>query len=413
MAKLFYFVAVNPVGKTTKGKLEAESEAQARAQLEQQDLVVLQLTAIEQTPNRQHTWARSPLKGEALATWTLQLATLLEAKLPLERALVSLRDELTHPKQVQLMQAIQNDVQGGGAFAGALARHPHVFEPSYIAVVAAGEQSGQLGRVLKFQAETLLSQEKLKNRLLASATYPMIVLVLAAVILLFLMTYVVPQIASVFSQSKQSLPTLTVVMLQLSDWTRSYGLWAAMGMALGVALLLRMRQNPKGQQWVDAHMLALPLLGKLLNEFFAARFASTLAMLLHAGVPMMKAMQTAADVVSNQHLRLQIVACTSLVREGAPLGAALQTKTELPKLLVTFVKLGEQTGQLPQMLQSVSHQLSEQMQRRTTKLISILEPALIVLMGVVVTLIVLAVLMPIIQMNELVGFYNLVDVSIV
>jgi general secretion pathway protein F len=404
MPKLFKYVAVNPAGKTIKGKLEAESEAQARTQLEQQDGVVLQLEVLQaQTPANHQLWARSPLKGEALATWTLQLATLLEAKLPLERALMSLRDELTHPKQVQLMQAIQTDVQGGGAFAETLARHPHVFEPSYVAVVAAGEQSGQLGRVLKFQAETLLAQETLKNRLLASATYPMIVLVLAAVILLFLMTYVVPQIASVFSQSKQSLPTLTVVMLQLSDWTRSYGLWAALGIGLGVVVLLRMRQNPNGQQWVDARMLTLPLLGKLLNEFFAARFASTLSMLLHAGVPMMKAMQTAADVVSNQHLRMQIVACSGLVREGAPLGAALQTKTSLPKLLVTFVKLGEQTGQLPQMLHSVSHQLSEQMQRRTSKLISRLEPALIVLMGVVVTLIVLAVLMPIIQMNELVG----------
>jgi general secretion pathway protein F len=404
MSKLFKFVVVDPSGKTIKGKLEADSEAQARAQLEQQDGVVLQLAVLQtQTSANHQLWARSPLKGEALATWTLQLATLLEAQLPLERALVSLRDELTQPKQVHLMQSIQSDVQGGGAFSEALARHPHVFEPSYVAVVAAGEHSGQLGRVLKFQAETLLAQENLKNRLLASATYPMIVLVLAAVILLFLMTYVVPQIASVFSQSKQSLPTLTVVMLKLSDWTGSYGLWAALGVVLGAVVLLRMRRHPSGRQWVDSRILALPLLGKLLNEFFAARFASTLAMLLHAGVPMMKAMQTAANVVSNQHLRLQILACTSLVREGAPLGAALQTKTSLPKLLVTFVKLGEQTGQLPQMLQSVSHQLSENMQRRTSKLISILEPALIVLMGVVVTLIVLAVLMPIIQMNELVG----------
>lgn len=402
MVKLFEYAAIDPTGKTRKGQVEANDEIQAKAKLGQQQWVVLELKHIKSTKSKLALWSRNPLKGEALAVWTLQLATLIEAKLPLEWALLSLQDELSKSQQLQLIQTLQADVQGGSSFADALAQHPHVFDASYVAVVAAGEQSGQLGRVLKFQADTLLGQETLKHKLLASATYPMIVLVLAAVILLFLMTYVVPQIAGVFSQSQQSLPTLTLVMLQLSEWTRSMGVWAALLLVLLLAGLLRARKTQMGREWVDARLLRVPLLGRLLNDYFASRFASTLGMLLNAGVPMMKAMQTAADVVSNQRLKNQIEDCAALVREGAPLGAALQTKCQLPKLLVTFVKLGEQTGQLATMLQSVSQQLSEQMQRRTTKLIAVLEPALIVLMGVVVTLIVLAVLLPIIQMNELV-----------
>lgn len=402
MANLFRYSAIDPEGKTRQGQIDADDEAQAKLKLVQQQWVVLELNPVKPAKTGHSLFVRPPLHGEALAAWTLQLATLLEAKLPLERALVSLLDELSTTPQQQLMQSLQAHVQGGGSFADAMAQHPHVFNASYVAVVTAGEQSGQLARVLKFQADTLLAQETLKHKLLASATYPMIVLVLAAVILLFLMTYVVPQIAGVFSQSQKSLPALTVVMLQLSDWTRSMGVWAGLLGVLLVAGFLRARKTQRGREWVDARMLRLPLLGRLLNDYFASRFASTLGMLLNAGVPMMKAMRTAADVVSNQRLKTQIEECAALVREGAPLGAALHTKSQLPKLLVTFVKLGEQTGQLAPMLQSVSQQLSEQMQRRTTKLIAVLEPALIVLMGVVVTLIVLAVLLPMIQLNELI-----------
>lgn len=391
--------SVNAQGKTLRQHVQADDAKAARALLKKEGLVVLSVQADEPQAS---AWGRPAMSGVALVVWTQQLASLVDAGLPLERALSALADEANTPTQRALVQTLRSEVQAGVTFADALRQHPRTFSPSYVAVVAAGEQSGQLGGVLTEQAAALQAQDQLRQKIISAALYPAIVSLVALVIVIFLMTYVVPQVAAVFSQQKQALPTLTVVMLAISAAIRAWGLWAAL--ALGVAGVLgwRLLRQAAWRLRADAAWLRLPMLGPLARQYHAARFASTLGLLVRSGVPILRALQTAADTVANQAMRADALDCLALVREGAPLGAALQSKPHFPPLLAMFARLGEQTGDMANMLNKVSLQLSEQVQRRALRLATLLEPLMIVTMGLVVMLIVLAVLMPIIELNQFV-----------
>jgi general secretion pathway protein F len=338
----------------------------------------------------------------AMAVWTRQLAGLVSASLPLERALTALCDEAETPRQRNLVAALRAEVNAGSSFAKALAQHPREFTPIYVAVIGAGEQSGNLGLVLERLADDLAEQQALKAKLLGAALYPAIVTLVAFVIVMFLVGYVVPQVANVFAGTKKALPWLTVAMLSVSAVVRSYGLLALL--ALGVAGLMGRYalRNEATRQRFDAFFLRLPLVGRLARGYNAARFANTLAMLAAAGVPILKALQAAAETLNNRAMRADALAALVLVREGAPLASALAQHKRFPGLLAMFSRLGEQTGQLPLMLQRAATQLGSEVQRRALQLATILEPALIVAMGMVVMLIVLAVLLPIIQLNQLV-----------
>jgi general secretion pathway protein F len=287
----------------------------------------------------------------------------------------------------------------GSPFARALPRPPREFDDVYRAVVAAGEQSGALGTVLERLADDLEARQPLRARLLGATLYPAIVSVIAVVIVVFLVTYVVPQVASVFTSSKRALPALTVAMLALSDFVRHWGwLMLALLVAGGVGLAMA-RRNPLFRERFDAGWLRLPLIGRLSRGYNAARFAGTLAMLAGAGVPILKALQAAAETLSNRAMRSDALDALVQVREGAPLALALAAKKRFPGLLPMFARLGEQTGELPQMLGRAAAQLGAEVQRRALALATILEPLLIVGMGGIVMLIVLAVLLPIIQLN--------------
>jgi general secretion pathway protein F len=228
------------------------------------------------------------------------------------------------------------------------------------------------------------------------------VTLVAIFIVLFLVTYVVPQVAQVFAGSKRALPLLTVLMIGLSDLARQHG-WILLAALFFGAIGGRMAlANAAVREKFDAFWLTLPVLGRLALGYNAARFANTLAMLAGAGVPILKALQAAAETLSNRAMRRDALEALVLVREGAPLASALAQKKRFPGLLAMFARLGEQTGQLPLMLQRAAKQLSAEVQRRAMQLATLLEPLLIVAMGVVVMLIVLAVLLPIIQLNQLV-----------
>ena len=291
-------------------------------------------------------------------------------------------------------------MNAGSSFAKALGQHPREFSEIYIAVIGAGEQSGNLGLVLERLADDLEERQALKAKLVGAALYPAIVTLVAIVIVLFLVGYVVPQVANVFAGTKRALPFLTMAMLAISSVVRNYGwlMLAAMVMAsIGLRLALK---SDSFRASFDAAWLGLPVIGKLSRGYNATRFASTLAMLAAAGVPILKALQAAAETLGNRAMRADAMDALVLVREGAPLASALAQKKRFPGLVSMFARLGEQTGQLPLMLQRAANQLSAEVQRRAMALATILEPLLIVAMGLVVMLIVLAVLLPIIQLNQ-------------
>ena len=398
----YSFEALDPQGQTRRGVLEADTARHARSQLRAQDWVPLKIALQQASKTGLQTviWESKVFGNDALAVWTRQLASLVGAGLPLERALSTLSQEAETPRQRDLVSALREEVNAGATFAKALAQHPREFSAIYLAVIAAGEQSGHLDMVLESLAEDLQTQQALRNKLLAATLYPAIVSVVALLIVFFLLTYVVPQVAQVFSSNQQALPWLTTFMLGLSALVQALWLWVLLLLVVGVWILrLALRQSDFRQRF-DAAWLQLPLIGRLSRGYNAARFASTLAMLAAAGVPILKALQAASDTLSNAAMRKDAQEALAMVREGAPLASALAQHARFPRLLVMFARLGEQTGTLPTMLQRTAQQLGEEVQRRALQIATILEPLLIVVMGAVVMLIVLAVMLPIIQLNQ-------------
>ncbi|UZD54589.1 type II secretion system inner membrane protein GspF [Caldimonas aquatica] len=396
----YRFEALDAAGRTSTGLLDADNARAARAQLRAQKLVPLEVTPVgAQEGAREVRLRRRVFNATALAIWTRQLAGLVSAGLPLERALTALADEAEDERQRELLAHLRSEVNAGSTFAKALATAPREFDEIYRAVVAAGEQSGSLGKVLEKLADDLEERQALKARIVGAALYPAIVSLVAVVIVIFLVTYVVPQVASVFSGGKRSLPFLTVAMLALSDFVRHWGWLLALGLVAGGGALAVMLRNEGFRLRFDAAWLRLPLVGRLSRGYNAARFAGTLAMLAGAGVPILKALQAAAETLGNRAMRADALEALVLVREGAPLAAALAGKKRFPGLLAMFARLGEQTGDLSTMLARAAQQLGQEVQRRAMQMATILEPLLIVTMGLVVMLIVLAVLLPIIELQ--------------
>ena len=398
----YSFEALDPEGQTRRGVLEADTARHARSQLRAQDWVPLKIDLQQAAKTGLQTviWESKVFGNDALAVWTRQVAGLVGAGLPLERALSTLSQEAETPRQRDLVSALREEVNAGATFAKALAQHPREFSAIYLAVIAAGEQSGHLAMVLESLAEDLQTQQALRNKLLAATLYPAIVSVVALLIVFFLLTYVVPQVAQVFSSNQQALPWLTTFMLGLSALVQALWLWVLLLVVVGIWVLRLALRQSDFQQRFDAAWLQIPLIGRLARGYNAARFASTLAMLAAAGVPILKALQAASETLSNAAMRQDAQQALAMVREGAPLASALAQHARFPRLLVMFARLGEQTGTLPIMLKRTAQQLGEEVQRRAMQLATILEPLLIVVMGAVVMLIVLAVMLPIIQLNQ-------------
>ena len=411
----YTFEALTADGDTRKGNIEADSARTARGMLRAQALVPLAVELVSGSPGAipgakgdaksigsTTLWSKRVFNATALTIWTRQIAGLVSSGLPLERALTALADEAEDERQRNLVAALRAEVNGGTAFATALAQHPREFSATYCAVVGAGEHSGNLGLVLERLADDLEQSQALKSQLIGAALYPAIVTLVAVVIVTFLLAYVVPQVAQVFAGSKRALPVLTVVMLGLGSFVRNQGWLMLLAMILGAVGARLAWASAAFREKFDAFWLTVPLVGSLARGYNAARFAGTLAMLAAAGVPILKALQAAADTLSNRAMRTDALDALVLVREGAPLASALAQKKRFPGLLGMFARLGEQTGQLPVMLDRAAKQLGTEVQRRALQMATLLEPLLIVGMGLVVMLIVLAVLLPIIQLNQLV-----------
>lgn len=423
---IFHYEALSADGQVQRGNLSAPTARDARAELRRRGLAPVEVrpaasgeaAATQNAPansanSAPKSWLarlRQPLGAARLgaaeiAVLTRSLAELNAAGLTIARTLAVLEHESRDAGQITqaaLLQDLAERVRSGEAFSAAIRAHPHVFDEVFCAIVAAGERSGTLAVVLERLAQEREAAQALRAKLLGAALYPAIVSMVALLIVLFLMTYVLPQVASAFASSRRALPTLTVAMLWLADFLRqNWAVLLALLAAAAAGACAALRQNALRTRW-HAALLKLPVLGTLLGGYNAARFSSTLGMLTGAGVPMLAALDHAAAAVGNLAMRADLAEVTRLVREGAPLGAALAQKPRWPRLVATFATLGAQTGTAAAMLSRVGAQLAAQMERRALHLAAVIEPLLIVAMGAVVLLIVLAVLMPMIELNRFV-----------
>ena len=402
----FRYEAVDAGGATKKGVVNADSARSARADLRGQGLVPLKVDAISAQVDASGKSTRrgfgERLSTTELALFTRQLASLLEAGLPLEQAFTALLEQAERPYVRDLIASIRSEVIGGAALSDVLGRHPRDFAEIYRALVASGEQIGQLSRVLSRLADYIERRNALVQKVKLAFTYPAIVTVVAFSIVIFLLTYVVPQIVSVFANTKQKLPALTVIMLAVSDFVRNYGI-VVLVLLIGAWVMWRKAlQNIALKTRWHTWLLTAPLYGKFERSLNTSRFASTLAITTGSGVPILRALETSRDTLSNVAMRQLVEEASDAVREGVSLARALSAQKHFPPMLIHMIRAGEITGELPAMLERAASAQEADLERRTLTIAGLLEPALILAMGVVVLLIVLAVLMPIIEINQLV-----------
>jgi general secretion pathway protein F len=402
----FRYEAVDTVGTTRKGVVNADTARAARADLRLQGLVPLTVDAIaHQVDATGATRSRGfgeRLSQVELALFTRQLASLLEAGLPLEQAFSALLEQAERPYVRDLVASIRSEVMGGASFSDALSRHPRDFADIYRALVASGEQIGHLARVLTRLADYIERRNALVQKVRLAFTYPAIVTVVAFAIVIFLLTYVVPQIVSVFANTKQKLPLLTIMMLGLSNFVKTYGLMVGAVLIAAWFAWRRALRNPELKRRWHTWLLTAPVYGKFERSLNTARFASTLAITIGSGVPILRALDTSRDTLSNVAMRELVEEASASVREGVSLARALSVQKHFPPMLVHMIRAGEITGELPAMLERAANSQQQDLERRTLTIAGLLEPVLILAMGLVVLLIVLAVLMPIIEINQLV-----------
>lgn len=396
----FRFEAADGTGRIEKGLLEADSAAAARSALRARGLVPLEVAALG--AGRARALQRRRFSEADLAAATRELASLLSAGLPVAQALGVTIEQAEQPGLREVFAAVRSDVFGGHRLAQALAEFPREFPEVYRASIAAGEDSGQLGKVMERLATYLEERQALRGKVLGAFLYPALVTLVAFAIVIFLMTYVVPQVVEVFRHSRQALPWPTRLLLAVSAFLREGAPWI---LAAGAAAFFGLRAwlaRPGRRLAYHALLLKLPFFGRILRAIDTARFASTLAILAGAGVPLLRALAAARATLANTVLAAAVGEIIEAVREGHGLAPALAREKVFPPVLVHLAASGEATGELAAMLERAAANLSRDAERRALAASTLLEPVLILAMGAVVLGIVLAVLMPIIEINQLV-----------
>jgi general secretion pathway protein F len=396
----YRYEAATAAGRIETGNIDADSPKIARSMLRERGLTPLRIEITQETDQRSAIGGK--LRQSDLMLATRQMASLLSAKLPLEQALSAIVEQADKGLLRDRFAAVRSEVVAGQTFAEALSRYPRDFPEIYRALVAAGEQSGDLGVVMERLADYTESRSALSQKLITAFIYPVIVTLVAMGVIVLLLTYVVPQVVGVFAQSKQKLPWLTEVLIAMSAFARSWGLWIVVVLVIAfVGFRMALRNQATRLAW-HALLMRIPIFGRLIRGFNSARFAGTLAILTSAGVPLLRALDAGAQTLNNLALKDAVMQAISRVREGVPLGKALKATKVFPPMLIHLISSGEETGELPQMLERGSKTMSGDVERRALQLTSILEPMLILGMGVIVLLIVIAVMLPIIEINQMV-----------
>ena len=398
----FNYHALDDTGRDIRGVLEAETSRQARSQLREQKLFPLEVTPVNRLSVERLRFGRSGMSSAALSLLTRQWSMLLGAGLTIEQSLTALIEQTEDARARQVLAGVRAEVLAGHQLHSALGQYESAFPPIYRAVVDAGEKSGELEVLFSRLADYLETWQATRQKIIQALLYPILVTTAALLIVTGLVTYVVPQIVGVFKQSKQALPLLTRSLILLSDFLRASWYWliAVGGTSFWLARRA-LRQDPALLLRWHRYLLRLPLVGRHIRTLESARLASTLAIMIGSGVPLLTALETGKAVINNRVLRQGVDHAIRQVREGTPLHRALAVDKLFPPLLVHLIASGEASGTLDQMLQRAATQQQAELDRRTAMALGLFEPLLIMVMGGVVLMIVLAILMPIMEINLL------------
>ena len=395
----FRFEAVDAEGRMQRGLLDAADARTARDLLRADGLTP---TAVDPAPARDAPLVRTKLPAASLALVTRLAASLLQSGMPLEQVLTAVAEQADDAQAAKVLTAIRAQVMAGESLPAALSRFPRAFSPLYRGLVAAGTETGRLPEVMARLADYLDARLALRQKFVVALIYPALVTIVAIGVIAVLVTYVVPQVVSVYQQSRQTLPLLTQALIATSDFLRATGwLWlTVIAIAAGALIVALRRESTRAR--IHAALLRVPAVGHLASSLDTARYASTLAILVGSGAPLLRSLEAACDVVRMIPLARAARTAAGLVREGVSLSRALKEQNVFPPVLIHLVANGEQSGALAPMLVRAAAELEREAERRLTWIAALIQPTLIVLMGGIVLVLVLAVMLPIVTMNQLV-----------
>jgi len=400
----FVYEARDELGKRRKGVIQADNARAARAQLRQQGLLPEVITASRQDDETKRRFKSftNPMRGSALALLTRQLATLIQAGMPIDEALKTAALQTERASAKRLILDVRAKLVEGHSLANSLAIAPNSFNTLYRSLVKAGEASGLLGQVLEQLADYLETSLDTQQKLAGAMVYPIILMIVATAIVVFLMTSVVPDIVAVFVRSKQELPGLTQAVIGLSNFIIDYGWFLLVGVILAVVGIIKLLKHEQVEPRWHKSQLRLPVIGKVIRSIEASRYASTLNILVRSGVNLVDALKIATQVMTNRTMKAANDTIVDRVIAGSSLFRAMEESKEFPLLLVHMVGSGERSGELAPMLAKASTHQERELNGKISAAITVIEPLMILLMGGIVLTIVLAVLMPMLEMNNMV-----------
>ncbi len=402
----FEYQALDGAGRTRTGVIEGDSPRQIRARLREQGLTPM---AVAEVSERERTSAgaglRLPRRGISagdLALVTRQMATLVRSGLPLEEVLRAVSRQTERRRLKSVLLAVRTRVTEGHSLAQALAGFPHIFPDIYRTSVAAGEQSGHLDVVLERLADYAEKRQQMRQKVQLALFYPAILTVMAVLVTVALLGYVVPEVVQVFDNIGQELPLLTISLIAVSEAVQAHGAHVAVALAAGVFVAARMVRRPGPRRVWHQALLGMPLVGRMVRGANAARFARTLSIVSASGAPILEALRISGEVVGNVAMREAVEAAAREVREGGSLAGALERSGHFPPMTVHLIASGEAGGTLDSMLERAAESQEQELEATTGMVVGLFEPALILAMGGVVLIIVLAILLPIFEINQLV-----------
>ncbi|MDX3772721.1 type II secretion system inner membrane protein GspF [Chromatiaceae bacterium AAb-1] len=402
----FEYQALDGRGRKTKGVLEADNARHARQLLREQKLAPLTVELASQQEKLLASgkkWFRRKISASELALITRQMATLVEAALPIESALLAVAEQCEKPRLKNMMMTVRSKVVEGYSLAEGLAEFPHVFDHLFRSMVAAGEKSGHLDQVLNRLADYTEQRQHMRSQILQALLYPIILTCFAILVISILLAAVVPKIVGQFEHMGQSLPGTTLFLIAASDFIRHYGVLVLVAIMLGVMAFQRALLRPKFRFAWDRLLLRSGLFGKVTKGLNTARFARTLSILNASAVPLLEAMRISADVLDNSYMKQAVGEATARVREGTSLRNALDQTKLFPPMMLHMIASGEKSGQLDSMLERAANTQDREFETLVTVSLKVFEPVLVAVMAGMVLFIVMAILQPILALNNMVG----------
>ena len=402
----YEYLALDGKGRRKQGVLEADSARQVRQQLREMGLTPLEVSETVEKARREATGfslLRPSMSTADLALITRQLSTLVAAALPIEESLKAVAEQCEKPKQRTLISAVRGKVLEGHALAEAMGTFPSIFDQLYRAMVAAGEKSGHLEKVLNRLADYTEQRQQMKNKLLQAMIYPIVLTLVAVGVIAILLSSVVPKVVEQFVHMKQQLPLSTRLLMGASDFVRDYGFGLVLLLALALVAFRWWNGKPERRIRYHAVLLRLPVIGRVARGINTARYARTLSILNSSAVPLLEGMRISGEVLTNDYARARLVEASERVREGSSLRAALEQTKLFPPMMLHMVASGERSGELDSMLERAADNQDREFESQVNLALGVFEPALVVSMAAIVLFIVMAILQPILELNNMVS----------